>query len=159
MNNATDHIRALLVNDGREFAMIRKADLAALMQIADTDPNQGRYLDPLASLRRRAWQHEQAMADAAKVMAKMRRDALKHGDERRRYMANNKALLARVDQQDLAFAGLREHWQAQREQMFDHTTQIIELNVALASMTVQRDIMLKTIKRFERKFPKVSALL
>lgn len=71
MNTTTEHLKALLVDDGREFAMVRKADLAAVMAASQA---MGRLL-------------------AKKYLAER-----KHGEERRRYMANNKALQARVTQ-------------------------------------------------------------
>lgn len=64
MNTTTQHLKALLVDDGREFAMVRKADLKGLM-----------------------------ITIGKGVLIER-----KHGEERRRYMANNKALLVRNDE-------------------------------------------------------------
>lgn len=98
MTTTTDHIKALLVDDGREFAMIRKTDLAALMQIAETDPHQGRFLDSIGAHKAKAREDAVTIEVMRKGSTRMLRDAFKHGEERRRYMANNKALQARNEQ-------------------------------------------------------------
>lgn len=97
-NTTTQHIKSLLVDDGREFAMIRKTDLSALMAIAEKDPFLGRYLDPIGEFRYEAAcfaRREKILAEKVNFLSITAR---KHGEERRRYMANNKALQARNEQ-------------------------------------------------------------
>lgn len=98
MNTTTEHLKALLVDDGREFAMVRKTDLAALMQIAQADPHQGRFLDPIGAHKAEIARLAMESGALRKIRFNQMRAALKHGEERRRYMANNKALMARVDE-------------------------------------------------------------
>lgn len=154
-NTATQHIEALLVNDGREFAMIRKSDLSALLQIAKTDPHQGRLLDSLAVAKRRICTLERITDSYHRELVNANKDALKHGKERRRYMANNKALQARVDQQDYAFAGLTRMNEAQRSDMFRYIDQII----SSAEREAILEARLLRVARFKRKFPAVGALM
>lgn len=148
MNNATDHIRALLVNDGHEFAMIRKADLAALMQIADTDPHQGRYLNPLADASRKVAEARGVTGEAFACIEKMSRIARKHGEERRRYMANNRALLSHVDQLEAQVDGIRADK--------DH---ICSSLLASIDESARFEAGLLRVDRFKRKFPALGALL
>lgn len=154
-NTTTQHIRALLIDDGREFAMIRKTDLAALMQVADTDPHQGRYLDPIGAHKAEIKRLNLANDGLLRLRFEADRNALKHGEERRRYMANNKALQARVDQQDAAFEGLKEHWQAQRSDMFRYVDQIIAGIERESALEAQ----LLRVARFKRKYPSVAVLM
>ena len=151
-NTTTQHIRALLVNDGHEFAMIRKTDLAALMQVADTDPHQGRFLDPIGAHKAEIQRLNLANDGLLRLRFKADRNALKHGEERRRYMANNKALQARVDQQDFAFAGLTRQWEGQRRTIFD-------LFDALEASSNAEVALRCKLRRFKRKFPAVGALM
>jgi len=95
MSTTTEHLKALLVDDGREFAMIRKADLAALMLIEDMGPHQWRFLDSVGEHKAEIKRLEIACSEFRRIRFNQMRNALKHGEERRRYMANNKALLAR----------------------------------------------------------------
>lgn len=140
-SKTTDHIKALLVDDGREFAMIRKTDLAALMQIAETDPHQGRFLDPIGAHKSEIARLTRESNALRKIRFNQMRDALKHGEERRRYMANNKALLATVE-------GMQESLRITREAQLwaDHCLMVAEgKNLRTA--------------RFKRKFPAVGALM
>lgn len=91
-----DHVEALLVNDGHEFAMIRKSDLCALWHATQHDTR----LDRLAELQRMIDGLDRENKDLWHANWKLKRDAFKHGGERRRYMANNKALQARVAELD-----------------------------------------------------------
>lgn len=95
-NTTTQHLEALIVEDGHQFAMVRKADLAALLQACKENPYQGRYIDTLGEVNRVMAEQSQVIDEAFGCIDRMGAAALKHGDERRRYMANNKALLARV---------------------------------------------------------------
>jgi uncharacterized coiled-coil protein SlyX len=105
MSNATtDHLKALLKDDGHQFAMVRKADLAALLQVADADPHQGRYLNPLGEVNRTMAEQSQVIDEAFKTLRKNALIARKHGDERRRYMGNNRALLAHTEQLEATVA-------------------------------------------------------
>lgn len=140
-NATTQHIKALLIDDGREFAMIRKTDLAALMQIAETDPHQGRYLDPIGAHKAEIGRLTRESNALRKIRFNQMRDALKHGEERRRYMANNKALQARND-------GLQESLLVTRQAQLwaDHYLAIAEGK-------------LRRISSFKRKFPAIGALM
>lgn len=154
-HTTTQHIEALLVKDGREFAMIRKADLRALLDIAKSDPLQGRFLDRHGEYERKLAENREVIDECFAALERNARNARKHGDERRRYMANNKALLARIDQQDFAFSGLITHWEAQRSDMFRYIDQIIEGLTREASLEAQ----LLRIGRFKRKYPSVATLM
>lgn len=154
-STTTQHLEALLVDDGREFAMIRKGDLRALLQIANSDPHMGRYLEPLGELHRKADQREQVITESMQCIEKMSRIARKHGDERRRYMGNNRALLSRVDQLEYAITGIRDHWQLQREQMAGYIDLIIEGCDREAAMEAK----LRRIGRFKLKYPSVAVLM
>ena len=152
MTTTTDHIKALLVDDGREFAMIRKTDLSALMAIAEKDPFLGRYLDPIGEFHYEAAcfsRREKILAEKVNFLSITAR---KHGEERRRYMANNKALQARVDQQDCAFAGLTRQWEGQRRTIFD-------LFDALEASSNAEVALRCKLRRFKRKFPAIGALM
>lgn len=154
-NTTTEHIKALLVNDGREFAMIRKADLAALMQIAETDPHQGGYLDPLGVLRSEVRFLQGRDDRLNKRLLSMLEDAHKHGEERRRYMANNRALQRRIDTLEYAAVGMKSHWEEQRRQMFDY----VERLIACAEREARLESRLLRVARFKRKFPAIGALM
>lgn len=154
-HTTTQHIEALLVEDGREFAMVRKADLRALLDIAKADPHQGRYLDSLGEKNGRIRELESVCQEYFRDASKALKVEMKHGDERRRYMANNKALLARIDQQDFAFSGLRAHWEAQRSDIFRYIDQII----AGANREASLEAQLLRVGRFRRKYPSVAVLM
>lgn len=154
-NTTTQHIHALLVNDGHEFAMIRKTDLAALMQIAETDPHQGRFLDPIGAHKAEIKRLELACSGFRRIRFNQMRDALKHGEERRRYMANNKALQARIDQQDFSLVNIRAHWEEQRRVMLGYADTII----AMADREAALEARLLRVARFKRKFPAIAALM
>lgn len=97
-NTTTRHIEALIVEDGHGFAMIRKDDLRALWWACKSSPYQGRYVDQLGVLEREMTEVKRALGESEAWVAKMMVAARTHGDHRRRYMANNKALLARIAQ-------------------------------------------------------------
>lgn len=105
---ATEHMKTLLVDDGRRFAMVRKADLAALVAIAERDPHQGRYLDPTAELRRVMADQSVVIDEAFACIERNAANALKHGEERRHYRGNNRALLAQAEQQAATIAEMGE---------------------------------------------------
>lgn len=155
MTTTTDHIKALLVDDGREFAMIRKTDLAALMQIAQADPNQGRFLDPIGAHKAEIKRLELACSGFRKIRFNQMRDALKHGEERRRYMANNKALQARVAALEYAAVGMQAHWEAQRSDMFRYVDQIM----AGIEREARIEARLLRVARFKRKFPSIGRIM
>lgn len=155
MTTTTDHIKALLVDDGREFAMIRKTDLAALMQIADADPHQGRFIDPIGAHKAEIKRLELACQGFRRIRFNQMRDALKHGEERRRYMANNKALQHRVDALEYAAVGMQAHWEEQRRQMFDYIDQLI----AGAEREASLEARLLRVARFKRKFPSIGRIM
>lgn len=98
MANSTtmQHIEALIADDGHQFAMVRKADLKALLWICNANPHQGRYLDSLGEANRTMAEMSQVIDESFSKISKMSAHTLKHGVERKRYMANNKALLARI---------------------------------------------------------------
>jgi len=146
-STTTEHLKALLVDDGREFAMVRKADLAALVQIADTDPHQGRYLDPIGELRRTLADREAIIDELCETVKKNAVIALKHGDERRRYMANNRALLANED-------GLRESLRITREAQLwaDHYLSQASRELRKESAKVAR------FERFLARYPGMKGL-
>lgn len=101
MNTTTEHLKALLVDDGREFAMVRKKDLRLYLHVLDqrqeNDPEDvlGQALYRNAELRERIGKLELDNGQIAKYGETLESHGKKHGEERRRYMANNKALLAR----------------------------------------------------------------
>lgn len=105
MNTTTEHLKALLVDDGREFAMARKADLKALIAMLEVGESIDSYLDYVGAQNNLIVERKKESDINANAM----RHALKHGEERRRYMANNKALLARVEQ--------LEAWNAESERL------------------------------------------
>lgn len=155
MTTTTEHIKALLVDDGREFAMIRKTDLSALMAIAEKDPFLGRYLDPIGEFRYEAAcfaRREKILADKVATLSLIAR---KHGEERRRYMANNKALQARIDALEYASVGMQAHWEEQRRQMFDYIDQII----AGAEREARLESRILRVARFKRKFPSIGRIM
>lgn len=110
---ATQHLKTLLVDDGRRFAMVRKTDLAALVAIAEMDPHQGRYLDPTAELRRVMADQSIVIDEAFACLDRNALNALKHGEERRHYRGNNRALLAQAEQQAATIAEMGELVDAQ----------------------------------------------
>lgn len=95
-NTTTQHIEALIADDGHQFAMVRKADLKALLFICNANPHQGRYLDTLGEANRTMAEMSQVIDESFSTISKMSLHALKHGVERKRYMANNRALLSRI---------------------------------------------------------------
>ena len=151
----TDHIKALLVDDGRDFAMIRKTDLAALIQIADADPHQGRFLDSLGDKNRLIDTLDCALKEAQGEAITYWRSGQKHGEERRRYMANNKALQARIDALEYAAVGMQAHWDEQRRQMFGYVDQLI----AGAGREANLESRLLRVARFKRKFPSIGRIM
>lgn len=144
----TDHIKALLVDDGRDFAMIRKTDLAALMQIAQTDPHQGRFLDSLGDKNRLIDTLDCALKEAQGEAITYWRSGQKHGEERRRYMANNKALQARVE--------ALESEGSDRYQ--DYVDACIMYHSAISRERSLESRLLR-VARFKRKFPAIGALM
>lgn len=147
-NTATQHIEALLVNDGREFAMIRKADLAVLLQIAKADPHQGRFLDPLAAHKAEIDRLNRESNALRRIRFNQMQEALKHGAERRRYMANNKALLARVAALEDWAEGIR----VDRDRIYVALCAIIDESSSLEAKLLR-------VARFKRKFPAIGALM
>lgn len=154
-STTTDHIKALLVDDGREFAMIRKTDLAALMQIAETDPHQGRYLDPIGDHKSHVRVLEKALSDARHEAATYWASARDHGTERRRYMANNRALQCRIEALEYAAVGMKSHWEERRGQILDY----VERLIAGAEREARLESSLLRVARFKRKFPAIGALM
>jgi hypothetical protein len=142
-NTTTHHLEALLVDDGHEFAMVRKGDLRALLQIANADPYMRRYLEPLGALHRKAEQREQVITEAMQRIEKMSRTARKHGDERRQYMANNRALLATVE-------GMQESLRITREAQLWSDHYCIEAHGAAVKAN-------RTLARISARFPAVAA--
>lgn len=128
-DETTRHIKALLKDDGHQFAMVRKADLAALLQVADADPHQGRYLNQLGELRRTMAEQSQVIDEAFSTITNNARNARKHGDERRRYMANNRALLAHTEQQAATIAEMGATIDDQAAQL-EHLREILWANQA-----------------------------
>lgn len=141
MPTTTEHLKALLINDGYEFAMVRKADLAALLQIAEADPHQGRFLDPLGELKSKIASTEWHNNYLSNHLVNKTRDAIKHGEERRRYMANNRALLARVSALE---------------------SEGVDDQLEIGRLMYQRDkfeARLLRVARFKLKFPAIGALM
>lgn len=155
MTTTTDHIKALLVDDGREFAMIRKTDLAALMLIAQTDPHQGRFLDPIGAHKAEIKRLELACSGFRRIRFNQMRDALKHGEERRRYMANNKALLAAVDQKDFVIDG----YQMLLRQKERYQEELAQLLIKALEREAHLESQLLRVARFKRKFPSIGRIM
>lgn len=155
MTTTTDHIKALLVDDGREFAMIRKTDLAALMLIAQTDPHQGRFLDPIGAHKAEIKRLELACSGFRRIRFNQMRDALKHGEERRRYMANNKALLAAVDQKDFVIDG----YQMLLRQKDRYQEELAQLLIKAIEREASLEARLLRVARFKRKFPSIGRIM
>lgn len=90
--------------DGYSLALITKTDLADLVCLVDQCISTG-GADLLATALMRNVElrnqlaavtgHNHTLAD---IVRKKEHEARNHGDERRRYMGNNKALLARIEQ-------------------------------------------------------------
>lgn len=153
-NTTTQHIRALLADDGHEFAMIRKTDLAALMQVCEGLEGgvkgyfAGRAADQAGALMRRVRELEVVTANDSRVHQK-------HGEERRRYMANNKALLASVDQKDFVING----YQMLLRQKESYTDEVIQLLIGALDREAVLAAKSLRVKRFKRKFPSIGALM
>lgn len=155
MTTTTDHIKALLVDDGREFAMIRKTDLAALMQIAQADPHQGRFLDPIGAHKVEISILELALTDARHEAQTYWASARNHGEERRRYMANNKALLAAVDQKDFVING----YQMLLRQKDRYEEELAQLLIKALEREASLEARLLRVARFKRKFPSIGRIM
>lgn len=148
-NTTTQHIELLLRKDGHQFAMVRKADLCALLDIAKSDPYSGRFLD-------RNGEYERKLAEAAEVrdecfhaLERQARNARKHGEERKRYMANNRALLATVE-------GLRESLDIVRQAHLRADHNAIQWMSKAAALAARVCVMERILARIKRKFPAVS---
>lgn len=156
----TDHIKALLVDDGHEFAMIRKTDLAALMQIVKSADEKGRdpwyiYLDSTGSLKREIAFLSERDRVLSKRLIGFSLNAEKHGEERRRYMANNKALLATVEgiQRSLAIERDAHLWA-------DHYLMKAQQDhIETIGLLAKAEAHLLRVARFKRKFPSIAALM
>lgn len=104
--NLTQRMRKLAHSGGPKLALITKADLTDLVELIDqlnhaaasTILTQAlaRNVELRSDIRKLRNDCDQ-MADLCR---KQEREARNHGDERRRYMANNKALQARVKDLD-----------------------------------------------------------
>ena len=146
-NTTTQHIKALLVNDGREFAMVRKADLAALLE-ASGGTVDGRYVDLLGRKMRKIDDLKSALQFAKGEARAYLESAQKHGEERRRYMANNRALLSRVDQLEAQADGIRADK--------DHICSSLLVSI---DESARFEAGLLRVARFKRKFPALGALM
>lgn len=99
MSSATlNHLKSLLKDDGHQFTMVRKADLTAALQLVAIW-DEADWLKQLGELNRTMAEQSQVIDEAFSTITNNARNARKHGDERRRYMANNRALLAHTEQQ------------------------------------------------------------
>lgn len=109
IKTATEHLQALLVNDGHAFAMVRKADLqSAVDALLCFRGGRGVFVNKLAELRRTMVDQSDVIDEAFSCIRSQGLNAAKHGDERRRYMGNNRALLAQAEQQSAAIAEMGE---------------------------------------------------
>jgi hypothetical protein len=102
------------VKDGYTLALIKKTDLADLVCLVDQCISTGggdifgQALERNLALRNElsaVTGHNHILAD---LVRQKDREARSHGDERRRYMANNRALLARIEQLESTVAEMGE---------------------------------------------------
>lgn len=154
-NTTTQHIEALLVKDGHQFAMVRKADLRALLDIAKADPHQGRFLDRHGEYERKLAENREVIEECFQALERNARTFRKHGDERRRYMGNNKALLTTVEamQESLHITRQAQLW-ADYYAM-DYQKKLIEALCREANLEAR----LLRLERFKRKYPSVAVLM
>jgi vacuolar-type H+-ATPase subunit I/STV1 len=104
-DSTTQHLESLLKDDGHQFAMVRKADLAALLDTMYCfKAGRGTFANKVGELRRTMAEQSQVIEEAFATIRKLSGHARKHGDERRRYMANNRALLAHQENQEATVA-------------------------------------------------------
>lgn len=127
-DETTRHIKALLKDDGHQFAMVRKADLAALLDGAARRLSYD-VVNQFGELRRTMAEQSQVIDEAFSTITNNARNARKHGDERRRYMANNRALLAHTEQQAATIAEMGATIDDQAAQL-EHLREILWANQA-----------------------------
>lgn len=155
MTTTTDHIKALLVDDGREFAMIRKTALAALAWAVEGGIYKDRYLDHVGWQQLKISDLEVALIDARHEAQTYWASARNHGTERRRYMANNKALLAAVDQKDFVIDG----YQMLMRQKDRYQEEIAQLLIKALEREASLEARLLRVARFKRKFPSIGRIM
>lgn len=129
MSSATlNHLKSLLKDDGHQFTMVRKADLTAALQLVAIW-DEADWLKQLGELNRTMAEQSQVIDEAFSTITNNARNARKHGDERRRYMANNRALLAHTEQQAATITEMGATIDDQAAQL-EHLREILWANQA-----------------------------